>query len=82
MNVSVRLFAVARQLADDRPALSLEVPTGCTIARLREQLAAEIPSLAPLLPHVLFAVGSEYVGDDHVIAAGDALACIPPVSGG
>jgi molybdopterin converting factor small subunit len=34
------------------------------------------------LPHVLFAVGSEYAGDERPIREGSQIACIPPVSGG
>jgi molybdopterin synthase sulfur carrier subunit len=81
MNVNVRLFAVARQLAGHESVM-LNVPDGCTVAHLREQLAAAYPDLAPLLPHVLFAVGSEYVGDEHTLADSPEIACIPPVSGG
>jgi sulfur-carrier protein len=81
MNIQVRLFAVARQLAGHE-TVTLKLPEGSTVERLREQLAAEYPELAPLLPHVLFAVGSEYVGDTHTLAESLEIACIPPVSGG
>jgi sulfur-carrier protein len=81
VKVSIRLFAVARQLAG-RETISLEVSPGTTIGQLRAQLAAEIPALAPLLPHVLFAVGTGYAGDDEPISDGSQIACIPPVSGG
>ena len=81
MNVNVRLFAVARQLAGQE-SVALNVPEGCTVEHLREQLAAAYPELAPLLPHVLFAVGSQYVGDEHTLADTPEIACIPPVSGG
>ncbi len=81
LNITVKLFAVARQLAGCE-AISLAVPAGSTIGELRTRLAAEHPDLAPLLPHVLFAVESEYVGDDHPIAGAAPIACIPPVSGG
>ena len=81
MKVSIRLFAVARQLAG-RETIELEVSPGTTIGQLRDRLAAEIPDLAPMLPHVLFAVGTQYAGDDEAIADGSQIACIPPVSGG
>jgi molybdopterin synthase catalytic subunit/molybdopterin synthase sulfur carrier subunit len=81
MNVQVRLFAVARQLAGHE-IVTLDLPEGSTVEGLRVQLAAEYPELAPLLPHVLFAVGSEYVGDGHTLAETPEIACIPPVSGG
>jgi molybdopterin converting factor subunit 1 len=77
----VRLFAVARQLAG-RDAIELEVSSPCTIAQLRAQLAAEVPELAAVLPHVLFAIGAEYARDEEPVSEGCQIACIPPVSGG
>ncbi|MEX0677234.1 MAG: MoaD/ThiS family protein [Pirellulales bacterium] len=81
MKVNIRLFAVARELAG-RDSIALDVSPGTTIGQLRARLAAEIPDLAPVLPHVLFAVGSEYARDDQPISDGSQIACIPPVSGG
>jgi molybdopterin converting factor subunit 1 len=79
--VSVRLFAVARQLAG-RESIELELPADATIAELRAQLAAEVPDLSSVLPHVLFAIGSDYARDSERISEGAQIACIPPVSGG
>ncbi len=81
MNVRIRLFAVARQLAGAE-VISLELPEASTIARLREALAAEVPALAAVLPHVLFAIGSQYAQEDTLVPDGGEVACIPPVSGG
>lgn len=81
MKTSVRLFAVARQLAG-RETIELDLPADSTIGQLRARLAAEVPELASVLPHVLFAVGSEYARDDETIPEGSQIACIPPVSGG
>lgn len=81
MNLRVRLFAVARELAGT-DAVVVEVPEPCTVAQLRGALAAGVPALATILPHVLFAVGSEYARDDETLTAGADVACIPPVSGG
>jgi molybdopterin converting factor subunit 1 len=81
MNVRVRLFAVAKQLAG-QDSITLDLPVGSTVSQLRERLAAEVPALGAVLPQVLFAIGSEYAKDDSVITAGPEVACIPPVSGG
>jgi molybdopterin converting factor small subunit len=81
VNVRIRLFAVARQLAGTE-VISLELPAASTIAGLREALAAQVPALAAVLPHVLFAIGSQYAQDDSPLPAGGEVACIPPVSGG
>ena len=43
---------------------SSSCPTARPSANCAIALASEYPQLAPLLPHVLFAVGSEYVRDD------------------
>jgi molybdopterin converting factor subunit 1 len=81
VNVSVRLFAVARELAG-RELVELELPEGSTIAELRTHLAEAVPDLAAVLPHVLFAVESEYASDGQLVPEGRQIACIPPVSGG
>ncbi len=81
MNVQIRLFAVARELAGvDTIEVSLGEPY--TVAELRRALAARAPALAGVLPQVLFAIGSQYVGDGTVVTADAEVACIPPVSGG
>ena len=81
MNVRIRLFAVAKELAG-RGSISLELPEGGTVGQLRARLADEVPALAHVLPRVLFAVGSDYARDEDVIPADSEVACIPPVSGG
>ena len=81
MMVRVRLFALARQRAGaDWVELSLK--SGATIGDLRAQLAREHSGLATILPHVAFAIGARYAGEQTVIAEGSEIACIPPVSGG
>lgn len=76
MEVNVRLFAGLRERAGT-PELSLELPEGARVsdalARLHE-LTAGVP--------VVMAVNHEYVDDGHVLAPGDEVALIPPVSGG
>ncbi len=76
MVVRVRLFAQLRERAG-RSELELELPEG---ARVRDALAAVGP-LADGLP-VVMAVNREYAAEDAVLAAGDELALVPPVSGG
>jgi molybdopterin converting factor subunit 1 len=76
MEVTVRLFAMLRERAGARE-LTLELPDG---ARVRDALA-ELGELAAGLPLVM-AVNREYAPEDQVLAAGDELALIPPVSGG
>ena len=81
MNVNVKLFAAARQLAGC-DSLHLTCPEPCTLVELRQAMIRECPQLEPLMPHVRIAVNSEYASNDQRIRASDELACIPPVSGG
>src|SRR5436305_9305071 len=76
MRVTVRLFAQLRERAGSSE-LELELPDG---ARVRDALAA-VGDLAAGVPLVM-AVNREYADEDVVLAAGDELALIPPVSGG
>ena len=81
MNVTVRLFARAKELAGtDR--LIVDLAEQSRMQDLREHLAAHGPGLASLAPHLIFAVGTDYVGDETPIPAGQEVAAIPPVSGG
>jgi molybdopterin converting factor small subunit len=52
------------------------------IGDLRGRLAAEFPALAPLAPHLMFAIDADYVTDRTAIPPGADIAGIPPVSGG
>lgn len=76
MIVTVRLFAGLRERAG-APALELELPEG---ARVADALAA-CGTLVEGVP-VVMAVNREYADGAVVLAAGDELALIPPVSGG
>ena len=81
MNVRVKLFAVARQLAGSSE-VELELADGASVADLRRELTARYPPLAELAGHVNFAVDAQYATDETEIHAGAEIACIPPVSGG
>ena len=76
MRVTVRLFAGLRERAG-RSEIELDLPDG---ARVADALSA-VRDLAAGVPLVM-AVNREYAQEDAVLAAGDELALIPPVSGG
>lgn len=78
--VKVRLFAAAAQAAGQRELTGDWA--GMTAGRVVEDLVRQYPGLAPLAPTLALAVNREYVDGDHVLADGDELALIPPVSGG
>jgi molybdopterin converting factor subunit 1 len=81
MKVRVQMFARARDLAGGEQ-VELSLAAGATVGDVRRCLATEVSALAPILPHCMFAVNMEYAGDETVVPAGAAVACIPPVSGG
>ena len=81
MNVKVRLFAGAREAAGaDRVTVAL--PPRARVGDLRAALAADYPTLAPLAPNLLVAVGTEYADDRSLLSPDLEVACFPPVSGG
>ena len=81
MNVPVRLFAAAKQIAGN-DLVTLELSNQSTLAELRIALLNRYPELGPLQQHLRFSINAEYASDEHAISEGDEIACIPPVSGG
>ena len=81
MRIQVKLFALAGELAG-RGGIELDLPLQATVADLRRALVEQTPALAPLVPRMMVAVNMDYAVDDRVLAEGDEVACIPPVSGG
>jgi molybdenum cofactor cytidylyltransferase len=78
---SVRLFAVARELAGRGEAL-IRLPAKATVADLRAALAEQLPALSTIAARVMIAVDSEYADDALELPPDASLAVIPPVSGG
>ena len=81
MKATIQLFAGARELAG-QGQIEIELPATATVGQLRATLLAASPALAPLLPHALFAINTNYATDETPIPEGAEIACIPPVSGG
>jgi molybdopterin synthase catalytic subunit len=81
VNVEVLFFAVLRErVGRERETVSLA--ERATVAQLLEAVAAASPALPPLLGRVQVAVNRRIVKPDHMLAEGDEVALIPPVSGG
>jgi MoaE-MoaD fusion protein len=81
MKIQVKLFASVRELIGQRE-LMLEVPEGTCGSELIQLLVSTHPRLERLAPSLKLAVNQEYAGGDHILAEGDEIALIPPVSGG
>ena len=81
MQIRVKLFASVKDIVGRREVV-LDLPEGITAAGLLERFAADYPGLRGLAPSLLLAVNREYVEGNRVLAEGDEVAFIPPVSGG
>ncbi len=81
MRVRVRLFAMQREAAGRRE-LSVELADGADVEAAWAAAVREVPALAPGRSSVRFAVNGDYADPGVLLADGDELACIPPVSGG
>jgi molybdopterin synthase catalytic subunit/molybdopterin converting factor small subunit len=80
MRVTVRTFAILRELAADRTALALA--EGATLADAWNALETAHPALARHREFVRAARNGAYVAWDQPVADGDEIAFLPPVSGG
>jgi molybdopterin converting factor subunit 1 len=81
IRIRVRLFAIQREQAGTRE-VPLELPAGAAIADAWTALVAVHPVLAPGRESVRFARNGDYADVSTVLADGDEVAMIPPVSGG
>jgi MoaE-MoaD fusion protein len=79
--VRARLFARLRELAGTDNE-SVELPTGSNVADVFDAVARLHPGLAADRNAVRVALNQEFVDWDAVVANGDEVAFIPPVSGG
>ena len=80
MLVDVRCFASLREVAIDR--CELELDEGATLADAWTRMVDGYPGLAPHRPYVRAARNGQYAGWDELVADGDSVALMPPVSGG
>jgi molybdopterin converting factor subunit 1 len=81
MTFTIHMFARARELAAS-DVVTVELPSGSTVADVKRALAARFPALASLLAVSAVAVNHDFAEEARAIVASDELAVIPPVSGG
>jgi len=79
--LTIKLFASLRERAG-AAELTRDFADDATVAQIWTRLKSEFPALDGHRDAVRFAVNQEYVDDDYRPRAGDAIAFIPPVSGG
>lgn len=83
MRITVRLFAGAAEAAGVRESeIVLPSEGPISLLQLKTHLAKEYPALAPLLQSAWCARNEDYITGEALIHDGDAIAVIPPVSGG
>ena len=81
MRISLRHFALVRELLG-RSREERDLAPGATAGEVWDTLVAEQPKLAAARKSVMVMVAQEYTTFDHVLADGDELVFVPPVSGG
>jgi len=81
MNVTVKLFARARDLAGTSQA-SIPLSSGQSVNEMLTSLVETYPTLAQIQGNLLVAVNNEYVSSESIIPTDAEIACFPPVSGG
>ncbi len=81
LRVNTRFFAIYRERAGLKEE-NIDLDEGATSARLVERLSQLHSGLFEGSGRLVVAVNGEYVPMDHVLADGDEVALIPPVSGG
>lgn len=64
--------------------LEVSAPPGCSVAELRDRIAADYPQAENVLrsKRARTCVGDRLVTDDYGLEPGDTLEFLPPVSGG
>ena len=80
MRITVRCFAVLRELAQDRYELTLD--DGAIVADAWTSLERAFPGVAPHRPYVRAARNGVYASWDTHLIDDDVIALLPPVSGG
>ncbi len=78
MTVAIELFAMAREEVGEQH-ISLEI-AGSRISDVRNTLLTQHPGLKKW--SLQFAIDNTYVTDNDIVADGDHVLVIPPVSGG
>jgi molybdopterin converting factor small subunit len=80
MKVCIRGFGQAGDFLGKEALLDFQ--EGATLERLKAVLIERYPGLEELWPAMAIAVNDEVVEMDKVLAEGDEVFLIPPVSGG
>ena len=78
---TIQFFSQLRELAGESERI-VTLPDGATVGDLLGQLYRECPALEPWDASILIGAGVDFVGRDHRLQSGEAIAIMPPVQGG
>jgi len=81
VHIEVKFFALARDLAGAAET-AIDVPEGTTLGQAWDEIIRRHPGLARYREEFLLAVNRRFAPLDRVLAPGDVVAVVPPVSGG
>jgi molybdopterin converting factor small subunit len=81
VEIRIRLGSGIAKLAR-APLLTVDLPSGATVADLYDRLANSNPELLPALPSSLPVIGGTHVEHERTLIQGDEVALLMPVSGG
>lgn len=81
MHITVKFFAMVRERLGVRET-ELELPEGSRVSDVQARVDEMAPDLAPLFARSMVMRNQEYTDPDELLADGDEIAFIPPVSGG
>jgi molybdopterin converting factor subunit 1 len=80
MKIKLLFFGITTDLVG-KNSIDFNIEEQATIAKLKEALISKFSELKNINEFAI-AVNEEYADDDLIIANGDVVAIIPPVSGG
>jgi sulfur-carrier protein len=81
ITITVKLFA-AYQEAYGQPEVTLEVPSGTTVAMVGDRIREPFPPLQDLATVTRYGVNLTFVSPETPVQSGDEVVLVPPVSGG
>jgi molybdopterin synthase sulfur carrier subunit len=81
ITITLKLFAAYQEACGVSERVR-SLPTGITVAEVRDQLISEHPELEQWRDLTRFGVNLQFVEANTVLNDGDEVVLIPPVSGG
>lgn len=79
--MKVKLFATLKERAKTNE-IEVVLDSALSVLALRETIARQYPTLAPLMTQSLVAINKEFAFNADTVQPTDEVALFPPVSGG